>query len=550
MLRRCSLFLAFSLSASPALAAKVAHAKAARAPEKATAKVAEKPPAKPADKLAEKAEPAEKSELEEAKRALTALRLDHKRNRQRAPWLKLAGRFEAIQKAHPRSADEVRALFIEATLFDDLARISMTSEDADRAAKLYQQVVEGHATSNLADDAALALARLDLRRNQPDKARGELKALLASFPQGDMAEPARALLAHLPTPKEERAANDDAADDAAADDGAEEAAESPVPAPQPSAGVAALHPHATPIVPPETINGGRGAAADDDDDAADARQSRAVKPLSPAELARGALVPKSRLAVLKKAVREASTDLPLSAQMGLKVRRVVIDAGHGGHDVGAIGPGGTHEKDVALAVARKLGDKLRAQHLEVFLTRDDDKFVSLEKRAEFANDHRADLFISVHCNAGASKTYHGVETYSLNVASDRYAMRLAARENAASERSISDLQVLLADIATRSNTSDSRRLASVVQSSVVRGLKGSYDAVRDMGTKEALFYVLLGTRMPAILVETSFITNPDEEKRLKSEAYQEALAASIAAGVERFVDDRLALAEVPTAEQP
>jgi N-acetylmuramoyl-L-alanine amidase len=258
---------------------------------------------------------------------------------------------------------------------------------------------------------------------------------------------------------------------------------------------------------------------------------------------------RDHLVALAHAVKGAG-DVPLSAQMGLKVKRVVIDAGHGGRDTGAMGPDGAKEKDVTLAVAKRLADKLRGAGLDVVLTRQTDVSVPLEKRAEIANDAHADLFISVHCNASTAPSLHGVETYSLNVSSDRYSMRLAARENATSERSISDMRMMLADLTTRADTNDSERLAHEVQKSVVNGLRTRYDAVRDLGTKEALFYVLLGAKMPAILVETSFISNPTEEKRLTDPQFQDELATSIAAGVDRFVTDRIALASLPTAELP
>ncbi len=130
----------------------------------------------------------------------------------------------------------------------------------------------------------------------------------------------------------------------------------------------------------------------------------------------------------------------LSEQLGLKVRRVVVDAGHGGHDTGAIGRGGTREKDVALAIALRLREVLGRAGLEVILTREDDTFVPLEERARRANEAKGDLFISIHCNSSPGRRLRGVETYSLNTASDRYSIRLAARENASSEKRISDLQ--------------------------------------------------------------------------------------------------------------
>jgi N-acetylmuramoyl-L-alanine amidase len=250
-------------------------------------------------------------------------------------------------------------------------------------------------------------------------------------------------------------------------------------------------------------------------------------------------------AALQQAARGAAgSELTLAQQLGLKVHRVVIDPGHGGHDTGAIGPGGTREKDVALAISLKLAQRLELMGLDVVLTRESDRFVSLEDRTRQANRERGDLFISVHCNAAASHALRGVETYTLNTSSNRYAIRLAARENATSERGVSDLQFILADLATRANTGESTRLAERVQRSLVGKLSQGYDQVRDLGTKEALFFVLLGARMPSILVETSFISQPDEEKRLADPRYQATLAEAIAGGVEAYLTAREQIAQV------
>ncbi|MFT3707414.1 MAG: N-acetylmuramoyl-L-alanine amidase [Archangium sp.] len=251
---------------------------------------------------------------------------------------------------------------------------------------------------------------------------------------------------------------------------------------------------------------------------------------------------KSRLQKLMKA--DAGSDITLAQQLGLKVRRVIIDAGHGGHDTGAIGPKGTKEKDVALAIAKKLAAQLEAAGLEVILTRDDDTFVKLEDRTRFANKQKGDLFISIHCNAAPTKTLRGIETYTLNTSSNRYSIRLAARENATTERGVGDLQYILADLATKANTGESSQLAERVQRSLVRDLSGSYKGVKDLGTKEALFFVLLGARMPAILVETSFLSHPEEEERLADEDYQQKIADSISESVTGFLEDRNKLAQV------
>jgi N-acetylmuramoyl-L-alanine amidase len=230
----------------------------------------------------------------------------------------------------------------------------------------------------------------------------------------------------------------------------------------------------------------------------------------------------------------------LSEQAGLKVRKVVVDPGHGGHDSGAVGAGGAQEKDVCLGVAKRLAERLRDMGLEVELTRDDDRFVPLEERTDFANAAKADLFISIHANASApGKKSHGVETYFLDVAHDRYALRLAARENATTEHTVSDLQLILADLATKSNAADSERLARKVQAALAGKLKA-----KSLGVKHALFFVLLGAKMPAILVEAGFITHAKEGKKLADPKYQEEAAAAIQQGVKEFIDSRERLAQV------
>ena len=242
---------------------------------------------------------------------------------------------------------------------------------------------------------------------------------------------------------------------------------------------------------------------------------------------------------LKQAAKDgANSELTLAEQLGLKMRRVVIDAGHGGHDSGAIGPTGLEEKDVTLKIALQVAKKLEAAGLEVFLTRDDDTFVRLEDRAQFANQRKGDLFVSIHCNAAPNKTLRGIETYTLNTSADRYSIRLAARENATSERGVSDLQFILADLATKANTEESSRLARRVQKSLVKDLSAQHKGIRDLGTKEALFFVLLGARMPAILVETSFLSHPEEEKLLRDDGYQSEVAASISDAVTGFLEER------------
>ncbi len=220
----------------------------------------------------------------------------------------------------------------------------------------------------------------------------------------------------------------------------------------------------------------------------------------------------------------------LVEQLGLSVRTVMIDPGHGGKDPGARGVDGVTEKDVNLKFARALGEILRKKGFQVLYTRSSDVFVPLETRTEMANAKGADLFISVHCNAHGDAGSSGLETYSLNLASSQDAVRVAARENAASQKKISDLQAILTDLMLSAKTAESKDLARFVQKRAMGEVRGRY-ATRDRGPHEAPFFVLIGANMPAVLVELGYLSNADEAGRLSSDAYLAALARGMADGV-------------------
>jgi N-acetylmuramoyl-L-alanine amidase len=228
--------------------------------------------------------------------------------------------------------------------------------------------------------------------------------------------------------------------------------------------------------------------------------------------------------------------LTLAQQLGLGVKKVVIDPGHGGKDPGAVGPSGVREKHVALAIAKKLQKKLREElKLEAILTRKSDIFLPLEERTALANTQKADLFVSIHTNAHKNRRVYGMSTYILNVATDAEAARLAAFENAVSAKHISDLEKILNDLMLNSKINESSRLADAVQHGLLMRLPKNYSRVKDLGVKQAPFYVLIGARMPSIMVEASFITNKREEKRLASGSYQDAVAEGILAGIRSYI---------------
>ena len=228
----------------------------------------------------------------------------------------------------------------------------------------------------------------------------------------------------------------------------------------------------------------------------------------------------------------------LAQQLGLKIKRIVIDAGHGGKDSGAVGRNRLKEKDVVLKIAKGLKETLSKETgAEIIMTRDDDTFIPLEERTAIANTKEADIFISVHANASFNRKAGGVETYFLNLTNDAVAIRLAARENAVSSKKMSDLQYILNDLIKTSKTNESSRLAAVVQESLVSNLKTKYNDVKGNGVKGAPFYVLVGTHMPSVLVEVSFISNPKEEARLSDSNYIKEIVAGITNGVNRYVKE-------------
>lgn len=219
----------------------------------------------------------------------------------------------------------------------------------------------------------------------------------------------------------------------------------------------------------------------------------------------------------------------LLEQLGLTVRTIMLDPGHGGKDPGAVS-NGIREKDVNLRFAKVVGKMLKEKGFNVVYTRTKDVFIPLEQRTAMANVKKADLFISIHCNANRSKKVNGLETYSLNLAKSKDAVRIAARENAVDPRSISDLQFILTDLMVNSKIKESRDLAKDVQNSTVNQVRRKWP-VKSKGTREAPFYVLMGAKMPSVLVELGYITNYTEAKRLKSDTYLEYLARGIVAGV-------------------
>ncbi|MGB0010750.1 MAG: N-acetylmuramoyl-L-alanine amidase [Candidatus Sulfotelmatobacter sp.] len=240
---------------------------------------------------------------------------------------------------------------------------------------------------------------------------------------------------------------------------------------------------------------------------------------------------------MREAQPTATGDRSLIRALGLKIGKIVIDPGHGGHDTGTIGPNGLEEKNLVLEVSRRLGKLLETRlGAEVVYTRKDDTFIPLETRTAIANQARADLFVSIHANSSHDSAARGVETYYLNFTSSPEALEVAARENAVSEKSIYELQDLVKKIALKEKIEESREFAGDVQASLHSGLAMKSPAIRDRGVKKAPFIVLIGANMPSILAEISFVSNPTDEHRLATSEYRERIAESLYRGIAKYVN--------------
>jgi N-acetylmuramoyl-L-alanine amidase len=236
------------------------------------------------------------------------------------------------------------------------------------------------------------------------------------------------------------------------------------------------------------------------------------------------------------AKRNSDGSRSLTRVLGLKLGRVVLDPGHGGKDVGTHGPSGLYEKDVVLDISKRLGALLEERMgSEVVLTRSDDTFIPLEERTQIANDHKADLFLSIHANSSPVKSVTGVETYYLNFTTSRAALDLAARENATSESSVFDLKEVLEKITLKDKIDESREFAARLQTSLYTISKQA-KPTKDRGVKKAPFVVLIGAQMPSVLAEIGFLTNSSDEALMRKPEHLQKIAEALYKGIAAYAD--------------
>ncbi len=218
----------------------------------------------------------------------------------------------------------------------------------------------------------------------------------------------------------------------------------------------------------------------------------------------------------------------------LSIKKIVIDPGHGGHDPGAIGPEDIKEKNITLKIGKMLAGRLRSMGFHVIMTRDTDVFIPLEERTAIANMSNADLFISIHANASISRKTKGIATYFLSPTRNRNSILVAARENSTSARKLNDLQLILEDLMKTAKINESSVFAKDIQKDMVGSLRRDDYKTPNLGVRSAPFFVLMHADMPSILIETSFVTNFEEEKLLMEKRYEHAIVNGIVKGVLQY----------------
>ena len=502
-----------------------------------------------------------------------SLKASKAKRRYRSNWITCARKFEKVYKKCPRSSRADDAMYKVGNLYEDLYGYSNRNSDLDKAIQTYKRLIKRYQRSKIADDAQFRIAVIyDRYKNYKTKAYIEYSKVISNYPKGNVYKKARVRLDRLkkykPAVTSKRSSGKKRGDPVQVtrvrhwsnpdssrvviDLNKSVSFKSHLLKCDPSIKkpqrlyVDLFNTRLSPdLRQPIPINDGllkRARAGQYKDDIVrvvlDIESIKTYKVFPLESPFRIVIDVTGKGSVSKRTMISNQGKAPtLTQQLGLGIAKIVIDPGHGGRDPGAVGPTGLKEKDVVLKIAKKLELVIKERlGCEVVLTRRDDRFVPLEERTAIAITEKADLFISIHTNASSHRSVRGIETYSLNLSTDESAAEVAARENATTTLNISDLQDVLREIMTNSKINESSRLAVYVQKSLIKGMRSKYSKIKDMGVKQAPFYVLIGADMPSILVEVSFISNNMEEKRLKKDEYIETIASSLFTGIRGYID--------------
>ncbi len=506
-------------------------------------------------------------------------------------WMRCIGRYKNIYSRYPKSDQAAWAIYHSAQLYTGLYPYSGNSKDLDEALRLHRRLTSEYKDHRLADDGQYLIGKIFYNyKNDPTQAYVEFLKVEIKFPSGDMVPKAMKMLEELAVTLSEKEENKDKKINASSK--TKKVAVKDIrhwSTPNYTRVVIDLEDSVTYehhlLRPDPDIKKPRRLYLD-------LKNARVTKQIDSPVVIKDGLLQRARagqytkdtvrvvldmgsiggynvfrlhdpfrvvvdvhryrkgskeegteFAQKKRHVRKGikkskapDTNVSLARQLGLNVKRIVIDPGHGGKDPGCRSKDGAKEKDIVLLIARALANKIEKElGCKVFLTRNSDTFLPLERRTAIANIKKADLFISLHINAHRSSKVWGIETYFLNMATDERSVMVAARENATSEKNISDLQTILNDLMLNTKIHESSRLAHEVQKGMVDQLCRNYKSAKDLGVKQAPFYVLIGADMPAVLVEAGFFTNATEKRRLSTNEYRNCIAAGICRGIKSYV---------------
>jgi N-acetylmuramoyl-L-alanine amidase len=506
----------------------------------------------------------------------------------RANWLNCIFKFESIHKKFPKSPVADKSLFTAARLYAELSNISSDEADIEHSIDLFNRITKEYPNSSLADDAQYMIGEIYYRTNKYPQAYSSYNAVIDNYTNGDMVRQAKTKLTELSKvyqPTDNAPPNPPSSDS------------SPLTAQGDKTSVVSgirywsSTEYTRIVIDVENVVIYKQERLKNPDrlfiDIHNSRLSSEIKePLSINDgLLKSVRAGQNQKDVVRvvleldsissysiinlnnpfrividvdgslkaKDSREQggkdSSENPLTLEPSNpqppsfnNISKIVIDPGHGGKDSGAIGRRGLMEKTVVLDIAKRLKALIeRNTNYEVILTRETDIFIPLEERTVIANMKKADLFISIHANASRKRTAMGIETYFQGIPRTDEERETAARENMSGieDRLSGDdnlLEFILADMKNTHKINESSQLAGVIQDSLIKGVSLKYDDVRNLGVKQAMFYVLHKAKMPSILIETSFISNPEEEKRFRDPRYREQIAGSIYNGIKTYIE--------------
>jgi N-acetylmuramoyl-L-alanine amidase len=514
---------------------------------------------------------------QDANKAYVELSRSASKRKSRNNWLSVIHKYSDIYKSYPVSGFAPAAKFKTASLYEELYGYSGNKEDLYKAVDLYLGLEKRYPTSSLADDALYKAAKIYADIGRKDKASSLYRQIIDRYPHGDMRKYVREKekeVKRLQAPSKRSTSlslvknirywpNKDCTR-VVIDLDKEVSFKTMTLGPDKKSGrpdrvVIDLKGARTPPGMKYKVDVNDGTLSDIRISQFNEEKVRVVLDMlgksyynafklgNPSRL----VIDVSRdsnsikeIASYQSAVKKVRkgtpskvpTDMPsIASQFCLKVSRIVIDPGHGGKDPGAISPSGAKEKDVVLTIAKLLAKRLEREGFEVYLTRTNDKFLTLEQRTDYANRKKADLFISLHVNSNVDRSVRGIETYFLNLTTDASAIEVAARENATSSKSISDLQLIINDLMLNSKINESSKFADSVHKCVMSSALNVGYRGRNLGIRQAPFYVLLGAQMPSILIELGFITNSTDCTLLKRRSYQNTLIDGIAKGINNYI---------------